>query len=79
MTTTGLLEILGAIGLLIPMTARAASICLALLLVAIFPANVRAARQNLTIGGRPPTPLPLRALLQVVFIAALGIAGFGNF
>ena len=26
-TTTGLLEILGAIGLLIPMTARAASIC----------------------------------------------------
>jgi uncharacterized membrane protein len=78
-TTTGLLEILGAIGLLMPMTARAASVCLALLLIAMFPANVRAARRNLTIGGRPPTALPFRTLLQVVFIAALSMAGFAKF
>lgn len=73
---TGVLEILGAVGLLIPMTATAAAVCLALLLVALFPANVRAAREKLTIGGRPATPLPLRALLQVVFISALIVVGF---
>jgi uncharacterized membrane protein len=75
-TTTGLLEILGAAGLLVPLTARAASVCLAPLLIAMFPANVRAARQSLTIGGRAPTALLPRTLLEVVFIAALGIAGF---
>jgi uncharacterized membrane protein len=78
-TTTGLLEILGAIGLLIPTTAPAASVCLGLLLIAMFPANVRAARWNLTIGGKPPTALPLRALLQIIFISALSMAGFSKF
>ena len=75
-SVTGVLEIFGALGLLIPMTAAAAAVCLALLLLALFPANVRAARENLTIGGRPATPLPLRALLQLVFISALIIAAF---
>jgi hypothetical protein len=37
---------------------------------------LRAARENLTIGGRPATPLPLRALLQLAFISALIVAGF---
>ncbi len=73
---TGVLEILGAVGLLIPATATAAAVCLALLLIALFPANVRAAREKLTIGGRPATPLPLRTLLQLVFIGALIVAGF---
>ena len=43
-TLTGILEILGAIGLFVPSTARLACICLALLLVALFPANIHAAR-----------------------------------
>jgi uncharacterized membrane protein len=73
---TGVLEILGAFGLLIPLTAMAAAVCLALLLVALFPANIRAAREKLTIGGRSATPLPLRAVLQLVFIGALIVAGF---
>lgn len=73
-SVTGVLEILGAVGLLIPMIATA--VCLSLLLVALFPANVRAAREKLTVGGRPATPLPLRALLQLVFIGALTVAGF---
>jgi uncharacterized membrane protein len=75
-TLTGALEILGALGLLIPMTATAAAVCLAVLLVALFPANVRAARENLTIGGTPATALPLRALLQFVFIGTLIVSGF---
>jgi len=78
-TITGFLEILGAAGLLLPATARAAALCLALLLMAMFPANVSAARRNLTIGGKAATGLPLRTLLQVVFIAALGAAGFADF
>jgi uncharacterized membrane protein len=73
---TGVFEILGALGLLIPTTAAAAALCLVALLIAIFPANIRAARKNLTIGGRPATPLLLRAVLQLVFISALIAAAF---
>jgi uncharacterized membrane protein len=70
-TITGALEILGAIGLLLPSTARASSICLILLLVALFPANVRASRQHLTIAGKHVPSLPVRSIIQLVFIATL--------
>ncbi len=75
-SATGVLEILGAVGLLIPAIAPVAAVCLAMLLIALFPANIRAAREGLTIGGRPATALPLRTLLQLVFIAAVLVAGF---
>jgi uncharacterized membrane protein len=75
-SATGAFEILGAVGLLIPAIAPIAAACLAMLLVALFPANIRAARERLTIGGRPATALPLRALLQLVFIVAVLVAGF---
>ena len=74
-SVTGVLEILGAVGLLIPSLAPIAAACLAILLIALFPANVRAAREHLTLGGRPATPLPLRTILQIVFLAALLVAG----
>ena len=70
-TVSGVLELLGAIGLLIPMTARAACICLAVMLAALFPANVYAAREHLTIGGKPVPTLPVRTAIQIVFLAAL--------
>ena len=75
-SATGVLEILGAVGLLIPVLAPVAAACLAMLLIALFPANIRAAREHLTIGGRPATALPLRALLQLVFLGAVLVAGF---
>ena len=75
-SATGVLEILGAVGLLIPAIAPVAAACLSMLLISLFPANIRAARQGLTIGGRPATALPLRTLLQLVFIAAVLVAGF---
>ena len=75
-SATGVLEILGAIGLLIPAIAPVAAACLAMLLISLFPANIRAAREGLTIGGRPATALPLRTLLQLVFIGAVLVAGF---
>jgi uncharacterized membrane protein len=73
-TATGILELVGAAGLLVPTTAPLAAAALAALLVAMFPANVRAATKRLTIGGQPATPLVLRAILQVVFLAAVALA-----
>jgi uncharacterized membrane protein len=75
-TATGVFEILGAVGLLIPAIAPVAAACLATLLIALFPANIRAAREGLTLAGKPATALPLRTLLQLVFIAAVLAAGF---
>ncbi len=75
-SATGVLEILGAVGLLIPAIAPLAAACLAMLLIALFPANIRAAREGLTIGGRPATTLPLRTFLQFVFVGAVLAAGF---
>jgi uncharacterized membrane protein len=52
-TATGVLEILGAIGLMLPKVALYAALGLAFMLVAVFPANIHAARQRLMIAGRP--------------------------
>ncbi len=67
-SVTGVLEVLGAVGLLVPATRTLAGIGLVLLLVAMFPANVAAARKGVPLRGKPPTPLPLRFSLQLVFI-----------
>jgi uncharacterized membrane protein len=75
-SATGVFEILGGVGLLIPAVAPVAAACLAMLLMGLFPANIRAAREHLTIGGRRATALPLRVLLQLVFIIAVLAAGF---
>jgi uncharacterized membrane protein len=54
---TGVLEIAGAIGLLIPQTRKLAGVCLAVYLVAVFPANVYAALNEVPIRGEAPAPL----------------------
>ena len=69
-TLTGVFELLGAVGLLIPRTSRLAAVLLAVLFVAMFPANIHAARNGLTIGGKPVTELPLRTAVQLVLIGA---------
>jgi uncharacterized membrane protein len=66
---TGACEIAGGIGLLIPRFRSLAGICLILLLIAIFPANAKAAIEHLQVAGRPATPLWLRLPIQLVFIA----------
>lgn len=71
---TGVCELLGAAGLLTPL-APAASIALMLLLLALFPANVQAAREGLTIRGSQATPLWLRAPMQVLFLGLLWWTG----
>ncbi|MFG2165745.1 DoxX family protein [Micromonospora chersina] len=76
-TLTGVLELAGALGLLLPATARAAAAGLALLMLAMFPANVSAARRGLTLAGRPVTPVGVRTALQIVFVAAALAVVFG--
>ena len=69
-TVTGVLEVLGAVGLMLPKLAPYAALGLALMLLAVFPANIRAAREGLTMAGRPVPTLLLRTLLQILFLAA---------
>jgi uncharacterized membrane protein len=70
-TLTGVAELAGAVGLVIPSLARWAAYGLMVLLVAMFPANVYAARIGHTIGGRPHTRMMFRLPLQVLWIALL--------
>jgi uncharacterized membrane protein len=69
-TATGFLELIGAIGLVLPMVARYAALGLFLMLLAIFPANIHAARERITIAGQQVESLVPRTLLQIVFLAA---------
>ncbi|MGC2182061.1 MAG: DoxX family protein [Terriglobales bacterium] len=68
---TGVLEFMGAVGLLLPRFRALAGICLIALLIAMFPANVNAAFKKTTLAGKPATPLLLRAPMQALFIALL--------
>jgi uncharacterized membrane protein len=72
---TGVCEIAGGIGLLIPATRLAAAIALIVFFVAVLPANIRAAKAGVGLRGKPATRLGLRIPMQVVFIALTWWAG----
>jgi uncharacterized membrane protein len=74
-TFTGICEILGAVGLLIPRTRRVAAVALIVFLVAVLPANIQAALSGVTLRGAPPTPLIPRIVLQLLFIALIWWSG----
>ncbi|MEV6273791.1 hypothetical protein [Nocardia sp. NPDC051832] len=65
---TGVLELAGAIGLLIPVTRPYAGAGLALLFVLMLPANVYAALNDIPLNGEPPTPLWFRIPEQIGYI-----------
>jgi uncharacterized membrane protein len=65
---TGILELAGAAGLLFDATRRLAAWGIILLLIAMFPANVGAARRGMKIRGRPVTPLWIRTPMQALFV-----------
>jgi uncharacterized membrane protein len=68
---SGVAEIAGGLGLLVPRTRRAAAWGLIALLVAVFPANVNMAVNELPLGTEavPAWALWARLPLQLVFIA----------
>jgi uncharacterized membrane protein len=68
-TLTGILELAGAVGVLIPATAPVAAACLIALMIAMFPANVSAARRKVA----QCDPIGRRTALQLVFIAAAAL------
>jgi len=68
---TGVLEFAGAAGLILPRLRSLAGVCLIVLLILLFPANVNAAIKQTTLAGKPATPLWLRAPMQVLFIGLL--------
>lgn len=71
---TGVCEIAGGIGLLIPATAVAAALSLIVFLVAVFPANVYAAAHKERFG-RAAFPLVPRTIGQIALIALLTVGG----
>lgn len=73
---TGVCEIAGGIGLLIPVLRPIAAVALCVFLVAVFPANAYAATRKDTFGALA-IPLIPRAIGQVVLIALLLVVGFG--
>lgn len=76
-TVTGVFELAGAAGLLYPPARVAAAVCLLLLMLAMFPANVYASRMP-----NPPKSmearLPLRTVEQIVFVGAALVVGLGS-
>lgn len=66
---TGLCEIAGAFGVLAPPLRRAAGLAVIGFLIAVFPANIYAVQAEITVRGRPATPLRLRFAMQLVYIA----------
>jgi uncharacterized membrane protein len=70
-TLTGLAEIVGAIGILLPTFDSWAGLGLGILLVMMFPANVIAVRENIEINGKPATPIWFRFVIQLFFIGLL--------
>jgi uncharacterized membrane protein len=77
-TATGIVEIVFAAALLVPVSRRLAATAAVLYLLAVFPANVLAVT-SVDHPDAPSTPLLLRALIQLVFItAAVVIARTGS-
>ncbi len=70
-TLTGIAEILIAGGLQAPRVAGGVASVAVVMLVCLFPANAKAAREGLTIGGRPVPKLVPRLAIQAVFIGLL--------
>ena len=66
---TGVCEIAGAVGLLLPEFRRAAAYALVAFFLAVLPANIHAVRAGITLRGKPATSLWLRIPMQLLFIA----------
>jgi uncharacterized membrane protein len=67
---TGVLELAGAVGLWVRPFRRAAAVCLTLLMLAMFPANIYASLNGLEFNGSAPEPLWIRTLIEIVWVGA---------
>ncbi len=69
--TSGFFEVLGGVGLLIPRLSRAAAWILVILFIAVFPANLNQAVNNIPVAALPHDPplIWLRLPFQAVLVA----------
>jgi uncharacterized membrane protein len=72
---TGILEVAGAVGLFVPQFRRHAAFCIALMMVAIIPANVYVAGK--TIERITIPSIPIRTAMQIVYVVLVLLAGYG--
>ena len=72
---TGVFEISGAIGLFVPRFRRSAALWIAIMMVAVFPANIYAAGN--VIDGLQMPSVATRAAMQIVYIVLVLLAGYG--
>jgi uncharacterized membrane protein len=76
-TITGVLELVGAAGLLYPPTRVASAVCLFLLMLVMFPANLYASRMP-----NPPksmtSRLDVRTAEEIVYLGAAVVVGLGS-
>jgi uncharacterized membrane protein len=75
---TGVAEIAVAVGLQIPQLARWTAVAAIVMLCCLFPANVKAAREQLTILQRRVLPVLPRLVLQLIFIGALAAVAWNR-
>lgn len=68
---TGLAELAAALGLQISRIAPWAAAAAIAMLCCLFPANVKAAREHLTIRQKSVLPVFPRLAIQIIFVAAL--------
>jgi uncharacterized membrane protein len=72
---SGFCEAAGAIGLLLKTTQRPAALCIALLMVAVFPANIYVAGRAM--GELQMPGVMARGAMQMIFILLVLLAGWG--
>ena len=72
---TGVFEILGAVGLFVPAWRRVAGLCLVLLMIAVFPANIYAAGKF--VGGVHMPGVLVRTGMQVIYIWLILLSSHG--
>jgi uncharacterized membrane protein len=65
---TGVVELMAAVGLLVPAASRLTSWCLIAFFVAVLPANIYAALNRVGVGEHGPAYLWFRVPLQILFI-----------
>jgi uncharacterized membrane protein len=73
---SGVAELAGAAGLFFRRRERSASLGIALLMVAVFPANIHVAGQ--TVHGLYMPAVPVRLLMQLMYILLVLAAGWGR-
>ena len=75
-TLTGVAELLIAVGLQLSRLAPIVAGMAAVMLVCIFPANIKAAQERLTIDGKPVPGLVVRLGIQTAFLFALAASAW---